>query len=710
MTYFVNNTRKSSTSCHSHHSHHSHHSRNVGLFRLPSLLALACASTLALGAPQENAVDYKSLSSSVAGTADGKSVTWDHLNEVHGGSVNFVKKIEDKLYFGTQYGKLYTSDGYGQDKVIVSPDHINGMNDLLLKGNVFFIATDEGLFMSKDNLATWTAVKNSVVSKASIFNIITHNDALVIASSKGMFISDDEGVSWKKLDTSSSGVDGYTSSFIVSNGSTLLAMSRAKTDVPQSSLIYSNDNGATWNEVGDYFYVGSWSWQPVTVIDDTFYVVGQSYAKPNPTDIASVFSSRDGKNWEQGAYLNDLGTAPPISSVTHDSTGRIYVTNQPYLGERPYTSLQTSKVISGHPGQSDWATFDRPDRPLSSMSIVDDQLVMALLDEGVLESYDPNTGAVKQIDTVTSVYASAFAGDYGYLQVVASGAISSPYQAATFNYVDCDSNVFLYADEEKWVIHNPEKLEEGMDTLGWNTVKDIDSQNSKTVMVTCSGKLFYSEDGGHTTAEIKLPDVLPTSAGATVTLFNGKIYAGNQWGIYEVSDYTSGSPKMKQVETFDQKTSVLKDFLATEKSLYAASMGLGPLKTSDGQSWSKINHGLKNATDVQALAYNNGTVYGAGNGVYRLTDGADSWQDISGNLTQIVGNSSVGSIAAYQDSLLLTVTGYGVLMGFTDGRTGWKAVNNGLDTQRVNRVMMFGSNPILGTEENGIYNGTFTTP
>lgn len=684
----------------------------TSLFWAFTTLSLLCFSAFSAGAYATGRVDYKALSPSMEGLSGDRSITWDHINAVQGGSITFVKEIEDKIYFGTEYGKLYSSNGLGEEKIIVSPDQINGMNDILLNEDTFFIGTDEGLYISKDDLKTWALANNKDLAKATVYNIITHGNALFTATSAGIFSSTDNGSSWEPVETASAKVSGFPSYFIASNGHTLLAASIDNTGLPQSPLIYSQDDGKSWTKVNSDFYVGSLSRQPATVINGTFYVIGLSYNTSNPNGFASVLSSSDGENWHQGAYLDTFGAFPPISHVTHDSTGRMYVTNDPYTGDSSsYPSLSTSKVVSGYPGQNNWATFDSPERPLSSLSIVNDQLLMGILHEGVLESYTPDSGAVKSVDAVTSAYISAFSGNYGYLQIIASGAVPPPYQAATFNYVNCDSNVYLYADGEKWIIHNPEKITEGeVETIGWDTAKDIESQNEKTVIVTCSGKLFYSEDGGHTTVEIKLPDHLPTSAGATVTLFNGKIYAGNQWGIYEVSNYTSGSPTMKQVKEFDQRTSVLRDFLVTEKNLYAASMGLGPLKSPDGESWGQINGGLKNATDIQSLAYNNGTVYGAGRGVYRLIDGTDTWQDISSNITQIIGNNTVSSIAVYQDSILLTVTGHGVLIGFTDGRPGWNFANSGLDTKRVNRIMIFENNAILGTEENGVYNGTFTSP
>lgn len=662
----------------------------------PALITTTAAGSL---------VNYKAHSPSVT-EANNTDILWNQINNVQGGSITFVKKIEGKLYFGTQYGKLYTADDYGQEKRIVSPDTINGMTDLLRNGTTWFIGTEEGLYFSNDKLTTWTSVNNPDLASAEIFNIITHNNAVFTATAKGIFTSDDDGENWRKLEITPAGVNAFPSFFIASNGSTLLAANLSD-QLPQSPLIFSRDNGTIWQTVKGYFFVGSQSRQPVTVINNTFYVAGLVYDPPNPEGYVSIISSSDGETWSQGTVLKILESYPAISQVTHDTTGRIYVTNNPYRNTS-FSTLQTSLVITGHPSETDWKIFYKPERPVTSLSVVDDRLVMGILHEGSLKGYDPDTDAVEDIDAVNSVYASALAGSNGYLQVVAAGAISNPPQNATFNYVDCDSNVYLYSDGNQWIIRNPEKITRGpVDMIGWNTVKDVDSTTEMTVMVTCSGKLFYSEDGGHSSVEIKT-GVLPNSAGATVTLFNGNIYAGNQWGIYEVSAFTTDNPVMKEVKKFDDKTGVLKNFLATAKNLYAASMGLGPLISPDGKNWSEINKGLNSATDVQALAYGNNTVFGVGKGVYRLIDGTDTWQNMSGNLNQIVGNSSVSNIAVYKDTLLITVTDYGVLLGFTDGRTDWKKVNTGLHTRRVNRVIMFGSNAILGTMENGFYNGTFT--
>lgn len=115
-------------------------------------------------------------------------------------------------------------------------------------------------------------------------------------------------------------------------------------------------------------------------------------------------------------------------------------------------------------------------------------------------------------------------------------------------------------------------------------------------------------------------------------------------------------------------------------TLYAGSCGGGIFRTTNaGARWQAINQGLTNAQMYQCVAaiavdpWNHSTVYSAGSGVFKSTDGGDSW-------VPMLTNMPVTSMAMDPQipNTLYAGTWHNGVFKSTDGGSTWNAINNGL--------------------------------
>jgi photosystem II stability/assembly factor-like uncharacterized protein len=114
-------------------------------------------------------------------------------------------------------------------------------------------------------------------------------------------------------------------------------------------------------------------------------------------------------------------------------------------------------------------------------------------------------------------------------------------------------------------------------------------------------------------------------------------------------------------------------FAVSTTSLFARVSGGGVFRSTDGgDSWAPANDGLTN-THVLALAASGTTLFaGTDGGVFRSIDDGASWTPVSG-----LSYTAIPALAVSGTSLFAAAPGDGVFRSPDDG-VSWMAVNTGL--------------------------------
>jgi len=137
-----------------------------------------------------------------------------------------------------------------------------------------------------------------------------------------------------------------------------------------------------------------------------------------------------------------------------------------------------------------------------------------------------------------------------------------------------------------------------------------------------------------------------------------------------------------------------------------------------------VNTGLPSYTSVYALALSPGYasdrtlfaatgIYGSSNGVYKSTDGGDSWSAVNTGLTNLDVRALALSPAYAIDHNLFAGTYGGGIFKSTDGGASWSAMNEGLGNLFILSLALTSAYPrtlFAGTHGSSVWQYTLTKP
>jgi photosystem II stability/assembly factor-like uncharacterized protein len=261
-----------------------------------------------------------------------------------------------------------------------------------------------------------------------------------------------------------------------------------------------------------------------------------------------------------------------------------------------------------------------------------------------------------------------------------------------------------------------------------STSLSIDPTNTNLVYATdrTSPKLWQSRDGGSTWVTIAdfssdgaflLNRVLTDGSSIYVSTFGPSIHAGKLYRSTDQgstwTDITHGLPR-----------SVLDIAInpSDTKTLFVTTHIFGAYKSTDGgTTWSELsNFPDIGAYDIEIDPMSPNILYAAGlggsvpnwvlpgghtfensAGVYKSTDGGNSWQQIlvTSNECRAVRmdptNHNLLFVSSLSDGFFVS----------NDGGMTWKSNNNGLDSKNLTSVWVGGNKVYVGTQGFGVYSG-----
>ncbi|MFC2130852.1 T9SS type A sorting domain-containing protein [Bacteroidota bacterium] len=172
-----------------------------------------------------------------------------------GNSVNCIAKYGDAYYAGTNDG-IYISMNLGESWFFKDPvfKGLRIRSIYVDENNDIFIATDDKLYLSRDDGNTWSTTSDGMESSYNITYITGNDSLLVVGSYPGtlfdadIYLSDDRGLSWISSDLKFS--DKYIHDIVV-QGEIIFASARGTGSNESLGILFSSNSGKSWYEFND---------------------------------------------------------------------------------------------------------------------------------------------------------------------------------------------------------------------------------------------------------------------------------------------------------------------------------------------------------------------------------------------------------------------------------------------------------------------------
>jgi hypothetical protein len=562
-----------------------------------------------------------------------------------------------------------------------------------------FVGSENGVFLSTNSGASWTAVTSGLpayfngqviaVNGTSIFLVVgVPNDSV-----PGLFRSTNNGTSWTKLDFR------YTNSItsFAFIGTNIFAGSW------NGGIFLSTDNGASWTTHNSGFPKdtnGHVQLANVLVANGTNLFAGTG----DHQDGGVFLSTDNGMSWAAtgltNSNVNNLAVVP-------DGTGGTNIVATTWrwadLGRDGHVFLSTDYGTS-------WAVIDSglPNTWVMSLAAVSNgsggtNLFVGTGGEGVFLSTD--NGKHWKSAGLSRTFVSAVAvssNGAGVTKLFAGnlGGWSTPGSSG---------NVFLTTDNGiNWTTTI---LNTSIQALAL-TPNETGSAN---LFAVASSVFLSSTNNGAIWTATGLPMANFTALAVSSTSRGTggiDIFAGAGWdGVYLSTDKgTSWSAALDSglTDTYVNFLAVIPNEVG-DTMLFAGTNGSGGFfSTNRGTSWIAVP-GFPNSTVTAFVITGSNQFIGTkGSGVFLLTDNDSSWSAINAGLT----NLTVNALVAYDTNLFAGTNGGGVFLSTNNGSR-WTAVNNGLMDKYVLALAVSGTSLFAGTYGGGVFlstnNGTSWT-
>ncbi len=575
---------------------------------------------------------------------------WSKTNGPFGGTITALLQTGSTTFAGVSGGGIYrTNDVSGAWTQANTGLRGNSLNptSLLASGANLWLGTQDGVFRSNDNGATWAASGAAIFSGVRITKIATDGTDIFVATS-------------------------------VRNLSTIDTL-----ETPSECLYRSSDNGATWTAISTALPRNVGEIFSVTAVRTTFDT--RLYALSNRD---GVFVSTDaGRTWNafnqgltgfalrlearemlvdggtlylcnrDGVYSRRIALTPtqPESAAWQPANtglkGQI-VNAITKSGDALFVGTEASGAYRSDNGSMTWTSINTGLTNLAVLSLANVGTTLLLGSEGAGIFTSPRSTVAweqasngilsSQILSLTVLNNTLFAATYG------NGIQLSRDGGATWSSAKG--------------INNPPQGAQGLSAY----INKIAAAGNRLFAATYGG-LFASSDGGSTWT------------------------AANGTGTGALKDFA--------LTVFDIAQN-------PANSTLNAATGDGVFVSSDeGRTWIRRANGLDDSVTVHLLAFKGSTMLGGTleSGIFRSTDGGLTWREASKGL-------SIAALTVYDmivsGNTIFAATEDGIYTSGDDGRT-WTRSSTGLDANNLGMYKLsLQGTTLIATGAAGVYRST----
>jgi photosystem II stability/assembly factor-like uncharacterized protein len=546
-------------------------------------------------------------------------------------------------------------------------------------GNVFcltsidtmlFVGTDNGVFRSADNGASWnptTLDYRIVVSLAKMVNGDSGMNLFAGTVLGGVFLSSDNGNSWSDVN---SGL-GYKNVHTLAVKDTNLF---AGTD---DGVFLLPANGAYWIPVSNG--LTNMSINTLAVIDTNLYA---------GTNEGLFISTNNGTSW----------TPTGLTEVT--------VRALAVIDTNLFVSTGSSGVLRSTDNGANWDTISNPnmEKSVPALAVIGTDL-FAGTHQGIYRTptngadwIPANTGLTnKDVEALYVRGTDLFAGTYGGVYRSTNNGTSWTERntglKTTVVLSLITSGDYLYAGTRSGV-HRSNNSGNNWTLLAPDWVNSITVDGTNLYAGTW-GQLVFSLNNGASWDYLQLPD--STGRIFAIAIMDPYIFAGGEGGgVFRIKH---NAPGWWTIDSTGQPDAIIQSLAINGTDLFAGTSN-GVYLSSNGLSWTAVNNGLTNL-DVRALAFNGSNLFaGTGGGVFRSTDHGSSWTPVNNGLTGLA--LDVLSLV-FSDNNLFTGTWRGGVFLSKNNGASWTAVNTGLMNSDIQPSSVVHALAIAGTN---LYTGT----
>jgi photosystem II stability/assembly factor-like uncharacterized protein len=201
------------------------------------------------------------------------------------------------IYIGTGGDGFYVSHDYGNSWSNVEMIRKNikaiEIRGFILKDNLIYSATDNGLFVSSDNGDSWEYLKVGEYGTSSIKSIVQKDNHIIIGSN-GIYLSNDNGLNWRDITGTGTDFSIGTSHLLIQ---WLAVVDSVIFVITNNHKLYSStDLGNSWSS--PFKFVKDTSFHLIWSCGKNLYATGEVLGL-NPPDgcLGVLYSSNYGKSW-----------------------------------------------------------------------------------------------------------------------------------------------------------------------------------------------------------------------------------------------------------------------------------------------------------------------------------------------------------------------------------------------------------------------------
>jgi photosystem II stability/assembly factor-like uncharacterized protein len=523
-------------------------------------------------------------------------------NGPYGGRALSLVDHSGNVFVGTQNGVFKSSDNGATWTMAGTALMKQHVYDLVSKGSSLYAPTDgAGIFVTTDMGATWTTKNTGLPAGLKVFSMFDAGTMLYAGTSMGVYKSSNNGSTWSAANSFS---QFYVTRSWAMMGDSLYAGTYGK------GLWRTHDNGATWTQVQNGFPTN-----PSLIYVYDLYVSGDSiYAS---TSMGLYLSDDRGASW------NAFGSGMPqghhvFSFVKKD--GKL-IASSPAVGIYVSNDAGANWTVSNS-GIRNWSDSLDKYEWINEL-LVSGQKIIAASDEGVYASSDNGATWSYSDQGIVGLYSYGLASSQGNMFVGTSG--SGVYRTSNMG--------------STWVRVN--------NGLEWTNAKGIAANSTHVFVSLLNGTVYRTTD-----------------LGANWTIANS--------GLPSSAPFMLAADDQKVVALFAKTPS-------QQTRLY--------ISTNNGTSWTLVPNA---PVDMSAVTVLGAKIFvGTDNGVVAWTDNTGAtWHIFDGYMPKV----QVSSILALESMVFVATSGHGVFRFTNNGENSFVA-SDGLeslwvsDLEMVNQVL-----------------------